>query len=52
MNFMVYTDLPIAQSIGGKAIAFIFAVLTSTVFGFYPAYKASQLKPVESLSYE
>lgn len=52
MNFMVYTDLPIAQSIEGKVIAFIFAVLTSTVFGFYPAYKASQLRPVEALSYE
>lgn len=33
-------------------IAIVFAVLTGTVFGFYPAYKASKLVPVEALNAE
>ena len=49
---MQYSDMPIAPSMEGPCIAFLFAVLTSAVFGFYPAYKASQLKPVDALSYE
>ena len=49
---MQYSDMPITLSVQGPCIAFLFAVLTSAVFGFYPAYKASQLKPVDALSYE
>ncbi|MEG1745094.1 MAG: FtsX-like permease family protein, partial [Ruthenibacterium sp.] len=49
---MQYSDMPLAPSVQGAGIAFLFAVLTSAVFGFYPAYKASQLKPVDALSYE
>lgn len=49
---MRYTDLPVAPSAGAFVIAFIFAILTSGLFGFYPAYKASQLRPVDALSYE
>lgn len=49
---MTYSDMPISPSPQGIVIAFIFAVLTSAVFGFYPAYKASKLKPVDALSYE
>lgn len=47
-----YTDIPIAPSFEGFVLAFGFAVLTGTCFGFYPAYKASQLVPVEALNHD
>lgn len=45
-------NVPVSPSVEGQVIAFAFAIVTGTAFGFYPAYKASQLKPVEALSYE
>lgn len=47
-----YLSVPVSPSIEGKIIAFAFAIVTGTLFGFYPAYKASQLKPVDALNYE
>lgn len=47
-----YLDVPVSSSIEGQIIAFSFAIITGTIFGFHPAYKASQLKPVDALSYE
>lgn len=51
---------PIAQHLGVRVemsvqalvIALIFAIGTGTIFGFYPAYKASKLIPVEALGAE
>lgn len=37
-------------SITGAILALCFAVVTGTAFGFYPAYKASKLVPIEALN--
>lgn len=50
--FVKSLQVPVLPSVEGQIIAFAFAIITGTIFGFYPAYKASQLKPVDALSYE
>lgn len=47
-----YMGIRVELSPAAFFIAVVFAVLTGTVFGFYPAYKASKLVPVEALSAE
>lgn len=42
----------VSPSVEGQIMALGFAIFTGTIFGVSPAYKASQLKPVEALSYE
>jgi TRAP-type mannitol/chloroaromatic compound transport system permease small subunit len=37
---------------GALMVALLFALITGTLFGFYPAYKASKLVPVEALGAE
>ncbi len=39
-------------SVGGALLSLIFGVVTGSVFGFYPAYKASRLVPVVALNAE
>lgn len=39
-------------SVWGAILSLLFGVLTGTIFGFYPAYKASRLVPVVALNLE
>ena len=39
-------------SVGGAVLSLLFGVVTGSVFGFYPAYKASRLIPVVALNQE
>ena len=39
-------------SVFGALLSLVFGVLTGSVFGFYPAYKASRLVPVVALNHE
>ncbi len=45
-------DIRVELSANGALLALVFAVITGTVFGFYPAWKASRLVPVDALSAE
>ena len=47
-SFSVRVEL----SVAGALISLLFGVLTGTIFGFYPAYKASKLIPVVALNQE
>ncbi len=47
-----YTEIPLYESVEGKLVAFLFAVITGTLFRLYPALKASRLRPVEALAEE
>lgn len=39
-------------SVYGGVLALVFGILTGSVFGFYPAYKASRMIPVQALNAE
>lgn len=47
-SFSVRVEL----SVQGAVLSMVFGVLTGTIFGFYPAYKASTLIPVVALNQE
>lgn len=42
----------VEASLWGYVLALLFAVITGTVFGFYPAWKASRLVPIEAMNLE
>ena len=47
-----YFGVTVALSVSGGVLSLVFGVLTGTIFGFYPAWQASRLIPVEALNHE
>ncbi len=50
MPLMEYTGIRVEPTASAGMMALLFAVITGTVFGFYPAYQASNLIPIEALN--
>ena len=47
-----YLGVRVEMSVAALILALVFSIGTGTIFGFYPAYKASKLVPVEALGAE
>lgn len=45
-----YTGMTVLPSTTGAVMALVFAVVTGTLFGFYPAWQAASLKPIDALN--
>ena len=53
INSMLHgTQWPVTISLKAAAIALFFAAAVGVFFGYYPARRASQLDPIDSLRYE
>ena len=50
--FVQLFNVRVSLSVQGAVLSLLFGVLTGSIFGFYPAYMASRLIPVEALNQE
>ncbi|OOB78102.1 MAG: hypothetical protein BEN18_08630 [Epulopiscium sp. Nuni2H_MBin001] len=50
MPLMEYTGIRAEPTASAAVMALLFAVGTGTIFGFYPAYQAASLRPIEALN--
>lgn len=46
------SGMSVVSSTSASVVALLFAVVTGTLFGFYPAWQAACLKPIEALNHE
>ena len=51
-TFLTYLNVEFSPSLYGLLLGFLFSVATGVFFGYYPAHKASKLKPIEALNAE
>jgi len=51
-TYLRTTADPIPLSPNAVILGFLFALISATIFGLYPSWKASTLRPVEALRYE
>lgn len=50
--FVQLFNVRVSLSVQGAVLSLLFGVFTGSIFGFYPAYMASRLIPVEALNQE
>ena len=47
-----FTHWPIVLEFSSTVLSFLFSAFVGMFFGFYPAYRASKLNPIDCLRYE
>lgn len=52
LPLLEYFELPSKASLNGVVLGVTFSMAIGTFFGFYPAWKAAELDPIEALRYE
>jgi putative ABC transport system permease protein len=52
MLIAAWKDTPAVTPVAWIVIAFVSSAVIGVVFGFYPAWKASKLDPIDALRYE